>query len=67
MPLGLDFLTFLATTVLVIPLFKSVKASPVLGYGQIFAVLLTSTVSNGTPKLSGAHAVAANAGFCSQA
>ena len=33
MPLGLDFLTFLATTVLVIPLFKSVKASPVLGYG----------------------------------
>jgi hypothetical protein len=30
-PLGLDFLTFLATTVLVIPLFKSVKASPVLG------------------------------------
>ncbi len=33
-PLGLDFLTFLATTVLVIPLFKSVKASPVLGCGQ---------------------------------
>ena len=32
-PLGLDFLTFLATTVLVIPLFKSVKASPVLGCG----------------------------------
>ena len=30
-PLGLDFLTFLATTVLVIPLFKSVKASPILG------------------------------------
>ena len=33
-PLGLDFLTFLATTVLVIPLFKSVKASPVLGCGH---------------------------------
>lgn len=32
MPLGLDFLTFLATTVLVIPLFKSVKASPILGF-----------------------------------
>ena len=31
-PLGLDFLTFLAATVLVIPLFKSVKASPVLGF-----------------------------------
>ena len=30
-PLGLDFLTFLATTVLVIPVFKSVKASPILG------------------------------------
>lgn len=32
MPLGLDCLTFLASTVLVIPLFKSVKASPVLGF-----------------------------------
>jgi hypothetical protein len=32
LPLGLDFLTFLAATVLVIPLFKSVKASPVLGF-----------------------------------
>lgn len=31
-PLGLDCLTFLASTVLVIPLFKSVKASPVLGF-----------------------------------
>lgn len=31
-PLGLDFLTFLAATVLVIPVFKSVKASPVLGF-----------------------------------
>lgn len=31
-PLGLDFLTFLAATVLVIPLFKSVKASPILGF-----------------------------------
>ena len=30
--LGLDFLTFLAATVLVIPVFKSVKASPVLGF-----------------------------------
>ncbi|KAK9841217.1 hypothetical protein WJX74_002016 [Apatococcus lobatus] len=29
---GLDFLTFLAATVLVIPIFKSVKASPVLGF-----------------------------------
>lgn len=33
-PLGLDFLTFLASTVLVIPLFKSVKASPILGCDQ---------------------------------
>ncbi len=31
-PLGLDFLTFLAATVLVIPLFKSIKASPILGF-----------------------------------
>jgi Kef-type K+ transport system membrane component KefB len=31
-PLGLDFLTFLASTVLVIPLFKSLKLSPVLGF-----------------------------------
>jgi Kef-type K+ transport system membrane component KefB len=46
-PLGLDFLTFLAATVLVIPLFKSVKASPILGFlfsglllGQLGQVLL---------------------------
>ena len=32
LPLGLDFLTFLAATVLVIPVFKSVKASPILGF-----------------------------------
>ena len=32
LPLGLDFLTFLAATVLVIPIFKSVNASPVLGF-----------------------------------
>jgi hypothetical protein len=45
-PLGLDFLTFLAATVLVIPVFKSVKASPVLGFlfsglvlGQLGCVL----------------------------
>lgn len=31
-PLGLDFLTFLAATVLVIPVFKSAKQSPVLGF-----------------------------------
>ncbi|KAG2498210.1 hypothetical protein HYH03_003961 [Edaphochlamys debaryana] len=31
-PLGLDFLTFLASTVLVIPLFKSLKLSPILGF-----------------------------------
>lgn len=37
-PLGLDFLTFLAATVLVIPIFKSVKASPVLGF--LFSGLL---------------------------
>lgn len=37
-PLGLDFLTFLAATVLVIPLFKSVKASPILGF--LFSGLL---------------------------
>ncbi|GLC53047.1 hypothetical protein PLESTB_000702300 [Pleodorina starrii] len=32
LPLGLDFLTFLSATVLVIPLFKSLKLSPVLGF-----------------------------------
>lgn len=31
-PLGLDFLTFLSATVLVIPLFKSLKLSPILGF-----------------------------------
>ena len=31
-PQGLDFLTFLAATVLVIPVFKSAKQSPVLGF-----------------------------------
>lgn len=31
-PLGLDFLTFLASTVLVIPVFKYLKISPVLGF-----------------------------------
>lgn len=37
-PLGLDFLTFLCATVLVIPVFKSVGASPVLGF--LFSGLL---------------------------
>jgi len=37
-PLGLDFLTFLAATVLVIPTFKSAKISPVLGF--LFSGLL---------------------------
>lgn len=32
MPLGLDFLTFLAATVLVLPIFRSAKISPVLGF-----------------------------------
>ena len=47
LPLGLDFLTFLAATVIVIPVFKSVKASPVLGFlfsglilGQLGQVML---------------------------
>mmetsp|Transcript_11327 Transcript_11327/g.32144 ORF Transcript_11327/g.32144 Transcript_11327/m.32144 type:complete len:208 (-) Transcript_11327:547-1170(-) len=31
-PLGYDFLTFLAATVLVVPLFKRAKVSPVLGF-----------------------------------
>jgi len=31
-PLGYDFLTFLASTVLVVPLFKRAKVSPVLGF-----------------------------------
>ncbi len=31
-PLGLDFLTFLAATVLVLPVFRSAKISPVLGF-----------------------------------
>ena len=50
-PLGLDFLTFLAATVLVIPLFKSVKASPVLGFlfsglllGQLGYVAVPKTI-----------------------
>jgi len=30
-PLGFDFLTFLTATVLVIPVFKQLKISPVLG------------------------------------
>lgn len=45
-PLGLDFLTFLAATVLVIPLFKSVKASPVLGF--LFSGLLLGQLGYGT-------------------
>ena len=32
LPLGLDFLTFLATTTLVVPVFKSARVSPVLGF-----------------------------------
>ena len=36
--LGLDFLTFLAATVLVIPVFKSAKLSPILGF--LFSGLL---------------------------
>jgi len=31
-PLGYDFLTFLATTVLIVPICKSLKLSPVLGF-----------------------------------
>ena len=45
-PLGLDFLTFLAATVLVIPLFKSVKASPVLGF--LFSGLLLGQLGYST-------------------
>lgn len=36
--LGTDFLTFLIATVLVVPVFKSAKQSPVLGY--LFAGLV---------------------------
>jgi Kef-type K+ transport system membrane component KefB len=36
--LGNDFLTFLIATVLVVPVFKSAKQSPVLGY--LFAGLV---------------------------
>ena len=62
LPLGLDFLTFLAATVLVIPVFKSVKASPVLGFlfsglvlGQLgYALHLTGFPSRG--HWHGAHA-----------
>lgn len=36
--LGSDFLTFLVATVLVVPVFKSAKQSPVLGY--LFAGLV---------------------------
>lgn len=46
-PLGLDFLTFLAATVLVIPLFKSVKASPVLGF--LFSGLLLGQLGYAFP------------------
>jgi hypothetical protein len=38
-PLGYDFLTFLAATVLVVPLFKRAKVSPVLGYLFVGVVL----------------------------
>eukprot|EP01025_Chloroclados_australasicus_P022585 TRINITY_DN23212_c0_g1_i4.p1 TRINITY_DN23212_c0_g1~~TRINITY_DN23212_c0_g1_i4.p1 ORF type:complete len:347 (-),score=12.91 TRINITY_DN23212_c0_g1_i4:16-1056(-) len=38
LPLGLDFMTFLATTVLVVPLFKSRNVSPILGF--LFAGLI---------------------------
>lgn len=31
-PLGMDFLTFLSATVLVVPLCKQLKISPVLGF-----------------------------------
>eukprot|EP00873_Tetraselmis_striata_P014019 jgi/Tetstr1/434283/TSEL_023390.t1 len=38
-PLGYDFLTFLAATVLVVPLFKRANVSPVLGYLFVGVVL----------------------------
>lgn len=66
-PLGLDFLTFLATTVLVIPLFKSVKASPVLGCGQQCARTACMVTSMTTPGFRADSACAAHAGFCFQA
>ena len=45
-PLGLDFLTFLAATVLVIPTFKSAKISPVLGF--LFSGLLLGQLGCGS-------------------
>eukprot|EP00873_Tetraselmis_striata_P045761 jgi/Tetstr1/466025/TSEL_010616.t1 len=38
-PLGYDFLTFLAATVLVVPLFKRANVSPVLGYLFVGVIL----------------------------
>ena len=49
LPLGLDFLTFLAATVLVIPVFKSVKASPVLGF--LFSGLVLGQLGCVSPPL----------------
>jgi hypothetical protein len=51
-PLGLDFLTFLAATVLVIPTFKSAKISPVLGF--LFSGLLLGQL--GCAPMAPAHA-----------
>ena len=66
-PLGLDFLTFLATTVLVIPLFKSVKASPVLGCGQRCGTELAHDVQRIAALSCTDAALAASAGSCFQA
>ena len=58
MPLGLDFLTFLAATVLVIPTFKSAKISPVLGF--LFSGLLLGQLGCGPlpVPLAGRHLLA---------
>ena len=59
LPLGLDFLTFLAATVLVIPVFKSVKASPVLGFlfsGLVLGQLGCALPSSSLPALPLLHA-----------
>ena len=66
-PLGLDFLTFLATTVLVIPLFKSVKASPVLGCGQNCVTDVSLTTCSISPPSCADGSLAASAGSCFQA
>ena len=62
LPLGLDFLTFLAATVLVIPVFKSVNASPVLGF--LFSGLVLGQLGCALPLLGPRQVLATCLGAC---